>query len=121
MPGRQTLDTHDIGQETDQLECPRGECIGTRPQIGIIIEQMRQVMLQHAAARTRRHHHVVIAAERIENASAKVARSGPITGIVGGLAAAGLRTRHFDLAAGLFQQPYRRKANRRTIADRPGR
>ena len=105
MPGLQTLDTHDICQETHQFECSLCECIGTRSQIGIVIEQVRQVMLHHAAAGTRRHHDVVIATECIEDRFAKVARSAPITGIVGGLTAAGLRTRHFDLAAGLFQQP----------------
>ena len=104
MPCLQTLDAHDVRQETHQFECSLCECIGTRSQIWIVIEQVWQVMLQHAAAGTRRHHDVVIATECIEDAFAEVARRAPITGIIGGLTAAGLRTRHFDPAASLLQQ-----------------
>ena len=99
MPSMQARDTHDICQETHEFECTLCECIGTRPQIGVVIEQVRQVMLQHPATGTRRHNHVVVATECVEDGFAKVTRRVPITGIIGWLTTAGLRTRQFDLAA----------------------
>ena len=51
IPRLQAFDAHDIGEEADQLESSFGERVGARAQIGVVIEQVRQVMLQHAAAR----------------------------------------------------------------------
>ena len=76
---------------------------------------MRQVVLQHATTGTRRHDDVIVAAKRVENPRGKVARRGAVAGIVGGLTAAGLRAWYFDLTSGLFQQPDRREADRRSM------
>ena len=95
--------TH-VGQEADQLEglCRHG--IGAGPQVGIVVEQMRQMVLQHAAAGAGGDDDIVVAAERIDDAACQVARGAAVAGVVGRLAAAGLCTRHLDLAAGFLQQ-----------------
>ena len=49
IPPRQAFNAHDVHKETDQFERPGGQRIGPRAQVGIVIEQMRQVVLQHAA------------------------------------------------------------------------
>ena len=115
VPRGQPFDAHDVGQEADQLVSPRSHRIGARPQIWIVIEQMRQVVLQHAAARPGRHHDIIIATERIQDALGQIARGSAIAGIVRRLPAAGLRARHLDLAAGLFQQSDCREADGRPV------
>ncbi len=111
----QAFDSHHIGKKTDELECPFRERISTRPQVGIVVEQVWQVVFQHTPARARRHHDVVVPAERVEDSLGEVACRGPVAEIVSGLTAAGLRTRQFDLAAGLLQQSNCREADRRTV------
>ena len=93
----------------------RRERVGAGAQVGVVVEEMRHVGAQHAAAGARGHDHVIIAAERIEDAAREVARGGAVAGIIGRLAAAGLRARHLHLAAGLFQQADRGEAHGRAM------
>ena len=51
MPRLQAFDTHDIGEEADQFESSFRKSVGARAQVGVVVEQVRQVMLQHASAR----------------------------------------------------------------------
>jgi hypothetical protein len=115
MPCRQTLDTHDIHQEADQLERLFGQRIGAGAQVGIIVEQVWQVVPQHAAAGTRRYNDIVVTAKRIEDAFGKIACRGAISRVVGGLPAAGLSARYLNLASCQFQQADRCEANGRAM------
>ena len=94
---------HHIGKERDQLERPFGEVLRLFRHRRVVGKEEGVVMRDHTAAGARRHHDVVIATECIEDGFAEVARRAPITGIIGWLTTAGLRTRQCDLAASLLQ------------------
>ena len=102
---------HHVGKEAHQFERSRRQRVGPRAQVRVVVEQMRQVLLQHPRAGAGRRHHVVVAAERLDQPAREVARGGAVAGVVGRLAAAGLRPRHLHLAAGRFQQPNRGEAD----------
>jgi hypothetical protein len=82
----------------------RGGRGGVGARVGAVVEQVRQVRLQHAAAGAGGDDHVVVADEGLDDAAGQVARGGAVAAVVGGLAAAGLRAGEFDLAAGFLKQ-----------------
>jgi hypothetical protein len=41
MTGGQLHNSQDIVEEANQLECPLGERVGARAQIGIVVEEQR--------------------------------------------------------------------------------
>ena len=67
----------------------------------------------HARTGTARRHHIVVGLEGGDDLGCDGAGVGAIAGVVGGLAAAGLRARHLDRAAGLLQQLDGGEAHRR--------
>jgi hypothetical protein len=77
-------------------------------------EQSRIVNLQHSRARARRRHHVIVGLERRDRLLGERHGVAPVTGIVGGLAATGLRRRHRDPAADVLEQLHRGEADART-------
>ena len=78
----------------------------------IVLQQLGVVQLQHAGAGARRRHHVVVGLEGGDRLARQLLRGRLVAGVVGRLAAAGLRRRHVDIAAGVGQQLDRRKADR---------
>ena len=79
----------------------------------LVGEQVGIVHLQHAAARAGRRHDVVVRLERRDHLPGDRARVLPVAGVVGRLAAAGLRRRHLDPAAGRLEQLHRGEADAR--------
>jgi hypothetical protein len=89
--------------------------VGAAARVRDVIEQMRQVVFQHAAARAGGDDDVVIASERLDDAAAKIARGAAVAAVLGRLAAASLRAWHRRLAAGLLQQGDGGEADRGAI------
>ena len=112
---------HDVDQEGGQLVGFRGELVGLGAQVGVVVEQMRHVFGEHAAAGAGRDHDVVIGGEGGDEAGGEVARGGAVAGIVGGLAAAGLGARHLHGAPRRLQQARCWRSRRWGGADRRGR
>ena len=95
----------DVGEEADQLVGFGRQGVGAGAQVGVIVERVRQVVLQHAAARAGGHDDVVVADGGLDDVAGQVARGGAVAAaVVGRLAAAGLRPGAFDLAAGFLKQ-----------------
>ena len=78
----------------------------------IAVEQCRVVLADHRRAGARGRHHVVEAFKGLDGLLCQGSGVGPIAGIVGRLAAAGLGLRHLHAAAGVLQQLHRGKAHR---------
>ena len=105
---------HHVGKEGgDQLEGAARQVIRRCTHLGIAGKERGIMLLQHAGAGARRRHHVIEAGEGGDY----LARDGDcvlaVAGIIGRLAAAGLRRRHDHFAAGLLQQLHRGKADGR--------
>ena len=102
-----------VREERDQLVGPRRQRLGALLHRGVIGEQRRVVLADHAGAGAAGRHHIVVGLEGGDDPRGDGAGIGAIAGIVGRLAAAGLRPRHLDRAAGLLQQLDGGKADRR--------
>ena len=102
-----------VDQKADQLVDLGLERLGARLPGRLVGEEAGVVQLEHAAARARRRHHVVVGLERFDHLPGDGAGVGPVAGVVGGLAAAGLRRRHLDGASARLDQLDRREADAR--------
>jgi len=71
------------------------------------------MQLEHSGARPGRRDHVIIRRERLDHLLGDLARRPAVAGVVRGLPATGL-ARHFDPAAGVFQQLCGGETDRRT-------
>ena len=80
-----------------------GEALGLGRHLGLAGEQLGIVLDQHAAAGAARRDDVVAILERLDRLARQRLGGRPVAGIVGGLAAAGLR-RHDDPAAGVLEE-----------------
>ena len=95
-----------VVEEGDQFPAAFGEdhCFGLHGRI--VLEQSRVMDPQHAGAGTRRRHHVIEAVEGLDGLGRQIPGRGPVAGIVGRLAAAGLGQGRFDPATGVFEQAH---------------
>ena len=91
------------------------EAFSTGLRVGVVIEEMRHMRTEHAAAGARGDDDVVISLECIEELAGDRRGCGAVAGIIGGLPAAGLATRHLDIAAGGFEQLDGSKAHARPV------
>ena len=71
---------------------------------GSLLEQLRQMLGQHAAAGARRNDDVVVRLEGLDDGSGDGLGGRPVAGVEGRLPAAGLAGRHLDRAARLLEQ-----------------
>ncbi len=74
---------------------------------GIVGKELRIIVLDCRHAGARRADHVVVAGKRFDDLPCDIAGIGKVTAVQRRLAAAGLRGRHFDAAAGIFQELHR--------------
>src|SRR3984885_11404047 len=65
--------------------------MGFGKELGIVLEDLREMMGNHRSAGAGRHQDVFGAAKDIQKVPGNLARFFPIAGVEGGLAAAGLR------------------------------
>jgi hypothetical protein len=105
------LHFHDIDEKGDELVGPLRQMLRALEHRGFIGEELGIVDADHAAAGTRGDDDII---ERLEGGD-HLARDrlgiGLVARIIGGLTATGLRERHLDAAARLFQELHRGKAH----------
>ena len=102
---------HHVDQEAGQLEAAPGQAPGAFGPGRVIGQRLRVMRLDHADAGTRGRHDIVVGLEDLDEAPRQPGRVPAVAAVEGGLAAAGLRAGHLDLAAGLLQQLQRREAD----------
>ncbi len=95
-PGRNAGRAAHVDQEADQLVHLGGKGNGARLPLRIALEQAGIVLLQHAGAGARGRDDIVVVLEGADGVLGDGASVGAVAGIVGRLAAAGLRHRHID-------------------------
>ncbi len=93
-----------VPQEGGQFESFRRKGVGLGAQVGVVVKQMRHVPGEHAGAGAGGGDNVVVGQEGIEQAEGEIPRGGMVSGVIGGLATAGLRAGNLDRATRLFQQ-----------------
>ena len=81
--------------------------------VRLVGEQLGIMLADHAGAGAGRRDDIVEAVEGRDDLPRDRLGIRPVAGIIGGLAAAGLRARHLDRAAGVFEQLHRGKAHGR--------
>ena len=77
--------------------------MGFGKQLGIVLEDLREMMGNHRSAGAGRHEDVLGAAKDIQKVPGDLARFVCVAGVEGGLAAAGLRFWEINLVAQPFQ------------------
>ncbi len=102
---------HDVDQERDQLVGPFRQMLGAGMHRRLVLEEARIVFADHPGAGARGRDQIVEALEQRDGAARDVLRVGAVAAVIGGLAAAGLRHRHLDRAAGALQQGHRGEAD----------
>ena len=112
-PGHR-IDLEHIGEELRELPGLRGEALGTPEPGRIVAEELGVVRAHHAAARAGRRDDGVEALELGDELPRERDRVGPVAGVVGGLATAGLALRDDHLHAGMVEELERGKTDRRT-------
>ena len=112
MASRHLLDPAHVGQEAHQLVGLCSEPLRARLPVRLVGEKRRIMLLDHAGAGAGGRDHIVVAFEGGDHAFRDRRGVTLVAGIVGGLAAAGLRLRHFHAASRVLQQLQRREADR---------
>ena len=104
-------DLEHAGEKRRELEALGGKRGGAIGEIGVLGEQARVMQPQHAGAGTRRRHHVVEALECLDHLPGDGRGVLAVAGIIGWLAATGLRARHLDPRPGILDQLDRGKGD----------
>jgi hypothetical protein len=104
------LHSANIDKEGNELPTPLGEFLRARQVPGIVGEEFGVMYPQHPGTRPRGGNDIIIAGKGVEYLQGDCLGIGPVTGVVGGLAATGLSTRDPDRAPRVFEQFDSRKA-----------
>jgi hypothetical protein len=93
----------DFEEESRKLPNSRLQAMDLGEELGIVFEDVREMMRDHGCARARGHDDVFRIVEDVEEMPGDGARFIRIAGVEGGLAAAGLGRGEIDLVAQAFQ------------------
>ena len=113
VAGGNLIDAEHVDQEGHQLVTAAGQVLGPDLHGRIVVEQPRIVMAQHPPTGAGGRHHGIVAFEGLDDLDRDRPRRGAVSAVVGGLAAADLKGRHFDRTSGLLEELDRGKADRR--------
>ena len=102
--GRHPVAAQNIHEEGDELVALGRERHGAAGIAPIIGQELGKMGAQHAGAGAAGRHHMVEALEQIDHLAGDGMGGLAIAGIIGGLAAAGLKRRRLDQAARLLQE-----------------